>query len=33
MSLEQYGLIVKDGDKITAQYVMIHVDVPLMQAA
>jgi len=31
--LEQYGLIVKDGDKMTAPYVMIHVDVPLMQAA
>jgi len=31
--LEQYGLIVRDGDKITAPYVMIHVDVPLLQAA
>ena len=31
--LEQHGLIVMDGDKITAPYDMIHVDVPLMQAA
>jgi len=30
--LEQHGLIVMDGDKITAPYDMIHVDVPLMQA-
>jgi len=31
--LEQYGLIVREGDKITAPYAIIHVDVPLMQAA
>jgi predicted transcriptional regulator len=31
--LAQYGLIVMAGDKITAPYDMIHVDVPLMQAA
>jgi len=31
--LEQYGLIAKDGDKITAPYALIHVDVPLMRVA
>jgi len=31
--LEQYGLIIRQDDKITAPYAMIHVDVPLMLAA